>query len=332
VEDLIEQLRKEAQLLKEQVEKAARQGQAAAAALGEADALRSSGVVEAMLEAQGRRPSSNKQPGVAEVLIALERGEALPAVQTSHERSPGDSGTGLVSSTGDGDEQLKDTSPPREVSMVERRERHGERRLVGAPQLATPACLPGLALSRPWMVLSALEERSCGTGPNERPRHGQPPRPKSPILRLPTPRRDPALEAELWVAAVTGRESGGRELQAWLRSGVVLCQLANCLQPGLVPRVSEADKPFKQMENIGGYLDACRKYGVPAQDNFLTVDLFEGKNMNAVVRNLHSLGRVAQQQGFSGPTLGARLATTNRRSFTAEQMAQVPRRAAASAT
>eukprot|EP00964_Phaeocystis_antarctica_P056459 scaffold33295_cov63-Phaeocystis_antarctica.AAC.2 len=86
------------------------------------------------------------------------------------------------------------------------------------------------------------------------------------------------------------------------------------------------------MENIGGYLDACRKYGVPAQDNFLTVDLFEGKNMNAVVRNLHSLGRVAQQQGFSGPTLGARLATTNRRSFTAEQMAQVPRRAAASAT
>ena len=107
------------------------------------------------------------------------------------------------------------------------------------------------------------------------------------------------------MAAVTGRESGGRELQAWLRSGVVLCQLANCLQAGLVPRVSEADKPFKQMENIGGYLDACRKYGVPAQDNFLTVDLFEGKNMLAVVCNLHSLGRVAQQRGFSGPTLGA---------------------------
>ena len=149
VEDLIEELRKEAQMLKEQVEKAARQGQAAAAALGEADALRSSGVVEAMLEAQGRRPSSNKQPGVAEVLIALERGEALPAVQTSHERSPGDSGTGLVSSTGDGDEQLKDTSPPREVSMVERRERHGERRLWGAPQLATPA-------SRGWPCLGPV--------------------------------------------------------------------------------------------------------------------------------------------------------------------------------
>ena len=119
------------------------------------------------------------------------------------------------------------------------------------------------------------------------------------------------------MAAVTGRESGGRELQAWLRSGVVLCQLANCLQPGLVPRVSETDKPFKQMENIGGYLDACRKYGVPAQDNFLTVDLFEGKNMNAVVRNLHSLGRAAQAvEGFGGPHLGTRLATKAERNFT----------------
>ena len=26
----------------------------------------------------------------------------------------------------------------------------------------------------------------------------------------------------------------------------------------------------------------------------MTVDVFEGKNMDAVVRNLHSLGRVAQ--------------------------------------
>ena len=37
---------------------------------------------------------------------------------------------------------------------------------------------------------------------------------------------------------------------------------------------------------------------------FVTVDLYEGKNMKAVVRSLHSLGRVAQQRGFTGPTLG----------------------------
>ena len=44
---------------------------------------------------------------------------------------------------------------------------------------------------------------------------------------------------------------------------------------------------------------------------FVTVDLYEGKNMKAVVRSLHSLGRVAQQRGFTGPTLVA--ATKNAR-------------------
>lgn len=122
--------------------------------------------------------------------------------------------------------------------------------------------------------------------------------------------------------AVTGlKKPDEMELQAWLKSGVVLCNLANCLQPGLVAKVSEVQKPFKQMENISAYLEACREYGVPAQDNFLTVDLFEGKNMGAVVRNLHSLGRVAQAHGFQGPTLGTRLSTPNRRSFFTEQQA-----------
>ena len=101
----------------------------------------------------------------------------------------------------------------------------------------------------------------------------------------------------------------------------MLCTLANSLQPGLVAKVSELQKPFKQMENIGAYLEACRAYGVPAQDTFLTVDLFEGKNMGAVVRNLHSLGRVAQAKGFEGPTLGSRLSTPNRRSSWLESAA-----------
>lgn len=53
--------------------------------------------------------------------------------------------------------------------------------------------------------------------------------------------------------------------------------------------------PFKQMENIGSYVEACAAIGVPSQDLFMTVDLYEGKNLDAIVRNLHSLGRVAQQ-------------------------------------
>ena len=67
--------------------------------------------------------------------------------------------------------------------------------------------------------------------------------------------------------AVTGlKKPDEMELQAWLKSGVVLCNLANCLKPGLVAKVSEVQKPFNQMENISAYLEACREYGVPVQD------------------------------------------------------------------
>ena len=44
--------------------------------------------------------------------------------------------------------------------------------------------------------------------------------------------------------------------------------------------------------------------------------------MRAVVRNVHSLGRTAQQLGFEGPTLGAKLATRNERTFSDAQLAE----------
>ena len=132
----------------------------------------------------------------------------------------------------------------------------------------------------------------------------------------------PEEEALRWVEAVTTCEppGAGEGLQQWLRSGVVLCELANTIAPGSVGRVSSSAMPFKQMENINAYTDACRRLGVPAQDLFVTVDLFEGKNMPAVVRNLHSLGRVAQAKGFAGPSLGAKLSSRNPRQFSEAQL------------
>ena len=61
--------------------------------------------------------------------------------------------------------------------------------------------------------------------------------------------------------------------------------------------------------------------GVPEHDLFQSVDLVEGKDLHAVVRNLHSLGRVAQAKGFEGPMLGSRLSTPNRRSSWLESAA-----------
>ena len=142
----------------------------------------------------------------------------------------------------------------------------------------------------------------------------------------------PEEQAAWWVGAVTGRQPTTDEsLQAWLKSGVVLCELINAISPGsAAPSTREAlaralpmIRRLKEIENIGFYSEAARRYGVPEPDMFVTFDLYDDKNFPAVVRNLHSLGRVAQQRGFGGPTLGARLASKNVRKFSQAQLDEV---------
>lgn len=138
-----------------------------------------------------------------------------------------------------------------------------------------------------------------------------------------SPRRgDDAWGAAVqWLTAVTGVAAPNGAVQEWLMSGVLLCELINCIREGAVPKVSASPMPFKQMENIGNYINACRQLGVPQQDLFMTVDLYEAKNLGAVVQNIHSLGRVAQRIGFEGPVLGARLSQRNERKFSEQQLA-----------
>ena len=117
----------------------------------------------------------------------------------------------------------------------------------------------------------------------------------------------------------------------WLKSGMLLCELANSIQAGSVTEMplpppanaSNARRNAHYTENVGKYLEACRKIGVPEHDLFRSVDLVEGKDMRSVVRNLHSLGRVAQTlDGYDKPTLGARLASKNTRHFSERQLAE----------
>lgn len=48
---------------------------------------------------------------------------------------------------------------------------------------------------------------------------------------------------------------------------------------------------FKCMENINAFLEAAKELGVPAQETFQTVDLWERQNLNSVVICIQSLGR-----------------------------------------
>ena len=137
---------------------------------------------------------------------------------------------------------------------------------------------------------------------------------------------DPALEAAAreWVQTVAGVAfDPDTTLQQELQSGVVLCQLANAIQPGVCRKPSTMTAPFKQMENIANYLLACDALAVPKHDQFQTVALFENKDMMAVLVNLQALGRAAQRtSGYSGPAFGAKLADANVREFSEETLIQ----------
>jgi transgelin len=73
-------------------------------------------------------------------------------------------------------------------------------------------------------------------------------------------------------------------------------------------------------ENVSAFLKAATKYGVPDNELFQTVDLFEMKNISQVTLAIHALGRQAQKHNFNGPTLGVKMAEENKREFTEEQL------------
>jgi len=141
-----------------------------------------------------------------------------------------------------------------------------------------------------------------------------------------------ALEVVDWYERVVGRkldlprpEEGMRDqldFAAGFKDGVGLCELINKLKPGAVKKINTMKAPFKQRENIEMFLRGCEAYGLKSQDLFQVNDLFENRNVYMVVDCLFGLGGMAKKNGFTGPTIGVKVAEQNKRSFTAEQLAE----------
>jgi len=135
---------------------------------------------------------------------------------------------------------------------------------------------------------------------------------------------DEGLEAQVveWICSMlpdAQRPSGGKdEVHAWLKDGIVICNLANALQPGSVRKINTSKMAFKQMENIGNFLTACDKLGIKKLDLFQTVDLYEGTNMPQVISGIYALGRKAQTMGKQG--IGPKESEKNERNFSEEQL------------
>lgn len=101
-----------------------------------------------------------------------------------------------------------------------------------------------------------------------------------------------------------------------LRDGTVLCKLANKIAStdslngrGLI-KWKKSKMPFVQMEQISQFLTFARQYGVPDDELFQTVDLYEDKDPAIVYQTLKSLSRYANKSHPDlFPVIGPQLAT-----------------------
>ncbi|EGV64645.1 calponin [Yamadazyma tenuis] len=100
------------------------------------------------------------------------------------------------------------------------------------------------------------------------------------------------------------------DLISILKDGILLCQLGNLLQiPGNpCKKVKNSKMPFVQMENISFFLKTCEMIGVPHDEIFQTVDLFDRKDPYQVIVLLISFSRFANQINSSIPIIGPRVA------------------------
>mgnify|MGYP003362487588 CR=1 FL=1 len=127
--------------------------------------------------------------------------------------------------------------------------------------------------------------------------------------------RNAIRDIQHWIyTTVLSEKEPTEPLLESLKSGVTLCKLANVLASAdsgaSVIKYKESKMPFVQMEQISQFLSFARDYGVPEDELFQTVDLFEDKDSASVYQALKSLSRYANKKHPERfPVLGPQLAT-----------------------
>lgn len=130
-------------------------------------------------------------------------------------------------------------------------------------------------------------------------------------------------QAREWIEQITGEPfDDALSFQENLKDGTKLCKLINSIMPGAIPKIQSSNMPFRQMENINSFLSAIEKWGVPKFELFMTVDLYENKNIVQVIDTIFAVSRNAVKLGYQGPLLGPKLAESRTVTFTPEQLAE----------
>ena len=127
-------------------------------------------------------------------------------------------------------------------------------------------------------------------------------------------------EAKDWISYMTGQPFPEGSFASALKDGSLLCDVMNNMVPNSI-KINKSTMAFKQMENISAFLEHCGRNGVPKNDLFQTIDLFEEQNINQVILSIHAISRTFNAKGLC-PVIGPKLAESAPRNFSAEVMNQ----------
>lgn len=122
-------------------------------------------------------------------------------------------------------------------------------------------------------------------------------------------------EIKRWIYAIIEEQSPDHSLLDALKDGTVLCKLANRLlkeETGVSDSMKWKSSriAFVQMEQISMFLQFATKYGVPQDELFQTVDLYEEKDPAIVYQTIKSLSRYANSKHPDlFPVIGPQLST-----------------------
>ncbi|ORZ25182.1 kinase-like domain-containing protein [Absidia repens] len=114
------------------------------------------------------------------------------------------------------------------------------------------------------------------------------------------------------------------DLHKELQDGVILCRLINCMKPGAIASIGRKNIPFVKMANISLFLQGAKDLGLQNSDLFQTVDLYEAKDMAAVINTILTFARICNKDGKSIESFGNYQKQNRRQSSTTTTAQQKP--------
>lgn len=105
-----------------------------------------------------------------------------------------------------------------------------------------------------------------------------------------------------WIETVTGEQVDS--FYEDLKDGKILCKLLNTFKPGIIRRINTRNSAISHRDNIQLFLSGCFRFGVSTNALFTINDLYEQKDLNAVVNSFFMISKQIELLNiFDGPFL-----------------------------